>query len=85
MLMFLDNKWEMKRSDIPRCRCSSDAILSLAMKRIVVGVMAVALPVRRSCPARQPSPKNSPGPSVATSATWPARETADSLTPPVRM
>ena len=85
MQLFLDNKWEMKRSDIPRWWRSSEAILSLAMNRIVVGIMAVALTVRSGCPARQPSPKNSPGPRVATSATWPFPETAVSLTPPVRM
>ena len=47
-----------------------------------VGVMAVALPMRTGWPARHPSPKKSPGPSIATTASLPAFESTDSLTPP---
>src|SRR5206468_13082006 len=35
--------------------------------------------------ARHPSPKNSPGPSIATTASLPVFDTTDSLTPPDRM
>ena len=44
--------------------------------------MAVALPIRTGWPARQPSPKKSPGPSIATTASLPAFDSTDSLTPP---
>src|SRR5581483_7595181 len=49
---------------------------------IVVGTVAVALPMRNGCPARQPSPKKSPGPSIATTASRPVFDTTDSLMPP---
>ncbi len=49
---------------------------------IELGVIAVALPIRTGCPARQPSPKKSPGPSMATTASRPFFDSTDSLTPP---
>ena len=46
-------------------------IFSLPMRRIVLGVIAMALTMRTGWPARHPSPKNSPGPSIATTASLP--------------
>ena len=48
-------------------------------------MIAVALPMRTGWPARQPSPKKSPGPSIATTASLPVFDSTDSLTPPVWM
>ena len=42
----------------------------------------VAVPMRTGCPARQPSPRKSPGPSMATTASLPAEDSTESLTPP---
>ena len=47
-----------------------------------LGVIAVALPMRIGWPAMHPSPKKSPGPSIATTASLPVRDTTDSLMPP---
>src|SRR5215210_7590248 len=55
------------------------------MRRITLGVIAVALPMRIGWPARQPSPKKSPGPSIATTASRPVLDSTDSLTPPLLM
>ena len=41
------------------------------LMRIVLGVIAMALTMRTGWPARHPSPKNSPGPSIATTASLP--------------
>jgi hypothetical protein len=49
---------------------------------MALGVIAVALPIRTSWPARQPSPKKSPGPSIATTASLPDLDSTDSLMPP---
>src|SRR5580698_6135154 len=51
----------------------------------VVAVTAVAVPIRSGWPARHPSPKKSPGPSTATTASLPRWFTTDSLTPPFWM
>ena len=45
-------------------------------------MIAVALPIRTGWPARHPSPKKSPGPSIATTASRPVFDSTDSLTPP---
>ena len=45
-------------------------------------MIAVALPMRSGWPARHPSPKKSPGPSMATTASLPVFDSTDSLTPP---
>ena len=58
------------------------AFLSIDAGR-VLGVIAVALPMRTGWPARHPSPKKSPGPSIATTASLPVFESTDSFTPPV--
>src|SRR4051812_20789048 len=52
---------------------------------MVLGVIAVALPMRTGWPARHPSPKKSPGPSIATTASLPVLDSTDSLTPPCWM
>ena len=51
----------------------------------VVGVSAVAVPMQILCPARHRSPKNSPGPSIATIASFPSSVTKDSFRPPLWM
>src|SRR5213080_5521347 len=52
------------------------------MTRMDVGAIAVAVPMRTSCPARHPSPKKSEGPRMATTASLPTSLTTDSFTPP---
>src|SRR4026209_1380727 len=74
--------WEMNRSDIACCLCKRSTICPLGTSRITLGVMAVALPMRRDWPARHPSPKKSPGPSIATTASLPVFESTESFTPP---
>ena len=50
--------------------------------RSVVGVMAVAVPIRTVWPAMQPSPKKSLGPNIATTASFPDPFTTENFTPP---
>ena len=52
------------------------------MIKIVVGVTAVAVPIRTVWPAMQPSPKKSVGPNIATTASFPDPFTTDNFTPP---
>src|SRR5438045_2887450 len=52
---------------------------------MLLTVTVVAFATRRGCPARHPSPKKSPGPSIATTASLPLFESTDSLTPPCWM
>src|SRR5687768_13662068 len=52
---------------------------------MVLGVIAVALPMRTVWPAMQPSPKKSPGPSMATTASRPVFDSTESFTPPAWM
>ena len=42
---------------------------------------AVAVPMRNGCPAKEPSPKKSPGPSMATTASLPDEDSTESFTP----
>ncbi len=48
----------------------------------MLAMIAVADPIRTTWPARQPSPKNSPYPSTATTPCRPIFETTDSFTLP---
>src|ERR1019366_1385324 len=48
----------------------------------VVGVIAVAVLARCVCPARHPSPKKSPGPNTATTASLPNSSTTARFTSP---
>jgi hypothetical protein len=48
----------------------------------VLGVCAVALPMRTGWPASAPSPKKLPAPRIATIASRPVFEITDSLTSP---
>src|SRR6266849_5173575 len=50
---------------------------------MVLFMIAVALPWRTDCPAKHPSPKKSPGSSIATTASRPALERTESFTPPL--
>ena len=72
----------MKRSARACSLCSTFTICFFATTSTLVAAMAVALPIRTGWPARHPSPKKSPGPSIATTASLPAFESTDSLTPP---
>ena len=51
----------------------------------MLSIVAVAVPMRTGCPARHPSPKKSPGPSIATTASRPVFESTESFTPPFWM
>ncbi len=53
-----------------------------AIRTTDTSVIADALAIRRGWPARHPSPKKSPGPSIATTAERPRCETTVSLTCP---
>jgi hypothetical protein len=72
----------MKRSENVGWSCSTRIIWRVGMRSTDVAITAVAVPIRTGCPARHPSPKKSPGPSMATTASFPALESTDSLTPP---
>jgi hypothetical protein len=72
----------MKRSDSACCLCSTFTIRPFSITSTLLGVIAVALPIRIGCPARQPSPKKSPGPSIATTASRPTFDNTESFTPP---
>ena len=69
----------------PGCSWSSRSISLLLRTTMVLGVTAVALPIRRGCPDMQPSPKKSPGPSIATTTSRPVFERTESFTPPFWM
>ena len=49
----------------------------LGMIRLFGAAVAVAVPMRMSCPASAPSPKKSPGTSIATTASLPIRESKE--------
>ena len=51
----------------------------------VDGVTAEVVPIRKVCPAMHPSPKKSPGPNIATTASFPEPFTTDNFTPPFWM
>jgi hypothetical protein len=72
----------MKRSANAVCLFSVRAISGFWMRRTVVGTTAVAVPILTGWPARHPSPKKSPGPSIPTTASFPAEDKTDSFTPP---
>src|SRR6202171_6300715 len=72
----------MKWSDNSCSACSTRSISVLSMTSTVVAVIAVGVPMRIACPAMQPSPKNSPVPNIATTASLPEPFTTDNFTPP---
>src|SRR5438034_16502 len=74
----------MNRSDSAGCRCSRRTIRTLSTWRMLLAVIAVALPIRTDCPARHPSPKKSPGLIIPTTASRPVGESTESFTPPFR-
>ena len=49
-------------------------------RMIVHSVIDLTVAIRRGCPARQPSPQNSSGPRIATTASFPCPETTVTLT-----
>ena len=64
------------------CSCSIRTMSRFGIRKRAVRMTAVAVPMRNGCPARQPSPRKSPGPSMATTASLPAEDSTESLTPP---
>src|ERR1043166_5834680 len=56
---------------------------AFSIVRTLLDAMAVAVPMRTGCPASAPSPKKSPGTSIATTASLPIRESTDSLIAPL--
>src|ERR1051326_3137312 len=74
-----------KRSDSAGWSCSSSSICDFFTTSTAAALMAEAVAMRRGCPARQPSPRKSPGPSTATTASRPARDSTDSLMVPCWM
>src|SRR5580698_4195306 len=75
----------MKRSAKACSACSTRNISFVSMANTLVGVTAVAVAMRKGCPAKPPSPRKSPGPKIATTASFPEEETTDSFTPPFWM
>src|SRR5580698_10299217 len=72
----------MKRSE-NWCSSWSTRIISLfSITRTVVAAMVVAVAMQRDWPPRHPSPKKSPGPRIATTASLPVWLTTDSFMPP---
>ena len=82
MRMLRTSMCAMNRSENSGCSCSVRTISRFWIRITVVGMTAVAVPMRSICPARHPSPKKSLGPSMATTASCPAEDSTDSLTPP---
>jgi hypothetical protein len=54
-------------------------------RMIVESIIVVTVAMRRGCEARQPSPKKSSGPRIATTASLPCAETTVILTLPFWM
>src|SRR6186713_329249 len=73
---------DRKRSDSSGSSCRTRTISVLSIVRIVLAAAAVAVPMRIGWPARQPSPKKSPGPSMAITASRPVFDSTESLTSP---
>ena len=83
--MFRVSMKEMKRSANAGSSWSSCTIASFSMISTLLAATAVAVPMRTGWPARTPSPKKSPGASIATTASLPMRESTDSLIAPFWM
>src|SRR5688500_2692865 len=52
---------------------------------MVLRMQAVPLPIRTGCPDKPPSPEKSPGPSTATTASFPVFESTEIFTAPFWM
>src|SRR6267378_8501317 len=61
---------------------SARIISFFSMTSTVVGATVVAVAMQMDWPARHPSPKKSPGPRIATTASFPVSLTTVSFTPP---
>ena len=77
----------MGQEAVGECRVVVEARRHLvhATTSMVVGVSAVAVAIRRVCPARQPSPRKSPRSSSPTTASFPVRDRTESFTVPFSM
>ena len=76
---------DMKSSDNAGSLWSIRVIVSFRTRRIEHSVIAVAVAIRSGCPARQPSPKKSPFPKIATIASFPRAERTVTFTLPFSM
>jgi hypothetical protein len=74
---------EMNASENAGSSWSSRSIASFSITRTVADVVVVAVPIRTGWPVSAPSPKKSPGPSMATTASFPLRDRTEILTLPV--
>jgi hypothetical protein len=81
---FRDSRYDMKSSDNAGSLWSR-TIVSFCTRRIEHSVIAVAVAMRSGCPARLPSPKKSPLPKIATTASFPRVERTVSFTLPFSM
>jgi hypothetical protein len=57
-------------------------VTAFGTHNVVVTAIAVAVPMRSAWPARQPSPKKSPGTNIATTASLPVAAKTESFTLP---
>src|ERR1700686_3422887 len=64
----------------PGSSWSSRIMTALSTRVITQLVIAKAVAIRRGCPARHPSPQKSPGPRIATTASFPCSEWATIFT-----
>ena len=82
MRMFRASMWDRNRSASAGCVCSISSICGFSTTSTALGLSADAVAIRRGCPARHPSPKKSPAPRIATTASFPVRDSTESLTLP---
>src|SRR5580692_6205923 len=75
----------MKRSENAVSAWSMRNISLLSIASAVTWVTAVAVAIRKGCPANPPSPIKSPSPKIPTTASLPVLETTEIFTPPFRM
>ena len=74
--------WARNRSAKSGCSWSMRIISRFGMRNAVVGRTAVAVLMRTGWPARHPSPRKSPGPRMATTASLPVADNTESFTLP---
>ncbi|OFW16590.1 MAG: hypothetical protein A3F70_08585 [Acidobacteria bacterium RIFCSPLOWO2_12_FULL_67_14] len=80
--MFRASMCERNRSASDGRVCSISSIWGFSTTSTVLALSAMAVAMRRGCPARHPSPKKSPGPRIATTASLLSRDSTESLTLP---
>jgi hypothetical protein len=85
MRMFLASMCDRNQSERPTPSCSRRRISAVLTIAMVLAVTVSAVHLRRRCPARAPSPKNSPAWMMPTTASRPARDVTVNFTRPFRM